>query len=55
MTVDVSDVSFTSSTPVTVTDWFVLQQFAPGHTLSKVRLAALRETEPAILDARFTV
>lgn len=55
MTVDVSDVSFTSSTPVTVTVCAVLQQFAPGQTLSKVILAVLKETEPAILEARFTV
>jgi hypothetical protein len=50
----VSVVSFTSSTPVIVTVWAVLQQFGPGHTLSNVMEAVPSETEPAVPDARDT-
>jgi len=50
----VSVVSFTSSTPVIVTVCAVLQQFAPGQTLSKVIDAVPKETEPTVPDASDT-
>jgi hypothetical protein len=50
----VSVVSFISSTPVMVTVCAVLQQFAPGQTLSKVMDAVPSETEPTVPDASDT-
>jgi hypothetical protein len=50
----VSVVSFTSSTPVIVTVWAVLQQFGPGHTLSNVIDAVPKDTEPTVPDASET-
>jgi hypothetical protein len=50
-----SEVSFTSSTPVSVTVLLVLQQFTPGHTLSKVSVVVDNETEPTLLVASVTV
>jgi len=50
-----SDVSFTSSTPVSVTVLFVLQQFTPGQTLSNVNVVVDNEMEPALLVASVTV
>ncbi len=38
-----------------VTAWFVLQQFAPGHTLSKVSVVVDNEIEAALLVASVTV
>jgi hypothetical protein len=53
--VTVSEVSFTSSTPVRVTVWFVLQQLTPGQTLSKVSVVVDNDTEPGMLVAIVTV
>jgi hypothetical protein len=50
----VSVVSFTSSTPVIVTVWAVLQQFGPGHMLSNVIDAVPKDTEPTVPDVSDT-
>ena len=53
--VTVSLVSFTSSTPVNVTVWFVLQHCTPGHTLSKVNVVVDNDTDVPRLVAIVTV
>ena len=53
--VTVSLVSFTSSTPAKATTWSVLQQFAPGHTLSNVIDAVPTVTDPTVPEANETV
>jgi hypothetical protein len=52
--VTVSVVSFTSSIPVTVIVFRLLQQFAPGQTLSNVTEAGATVAEATLLDAKLT-
>jgi hypothetical protein len=52
--VTVSVVSFISSTPVTVIVFRLLQQFAPGQTLSNVTEAGATVAEATLLDAKLT-